>query len=126
MEQFKDFQNIHAMLSRYINQICVVGDRRNYLTALITLDPETTAAYAQENGTTFSSMDDLCEHPEIVKLIETEIAERNRTLASFETIKKFAIVPEFTIENGMLTPTLKLKKNIALEQYKARIDAMYG
>jgi long-chain acyl-CoA synthetase len=117
---------IQIGISRYINQICVVGDHRNYLTALITLDPEATGAYAQENGITFSSMDDLCQHPEIVKLIDTEIAQRNTDLASFETIKKFVIVPEFTIENGLLTPTFKVKKNIVLEQYKARIDSMYG
>lgn len=111
--------------SRYIHQVCVVGDRRHYLTALITLEPEAIKAFAAQHQIAAGSTDELGQHPEIKKLIETEIAERNQSLAPFETIKKFTIVPEFTIDNEMVTPTLKLKKKVILDRFKDSIDAMY-
>ena len=111
--------------SKYINQISVLGDRRPYLSALITLNAETVEEYAQRNNIPYTTADDLMEHPEIVRLMESEIKQRNRQLASFETIKKIAIVPEFTVDNGMLTPTMKVKKSRAAERYQERIDAMY-
>ena len=103
----------------------MVGDRRHYLTALISVEPEAISAYAGQHRVAFSSVDELSQHPTIKKLIETEIAERNKPLAPFETIKKFTIVPEFTIDNEMVTPTLKLKKSVILERFKNTIDAMY-
>ena len=112
--------------SRYLGQVCVVGDRRNYLSALISLNPEAVSAYAEQNGIAHNSLEELAEHPEIRKLVDDEIAAMNRKLASFETIKKYVIVPEFTIEDGSLTPTFKLKKNVVLERYSDRIDAMYA
>ena len=57
--------------------------------------------------------------------MESEVAEKNRSFASYESIKKVTLVPEFTIENGLLTPTLKIKKNIALDQYSQEIEEMY-
>ncbi|MBW2607522.1 MAG: long-chain fatty acid--CoA ligase [Deltaproteobacteria bacterium] len=111
--------------SKHIAQICVIGDRRKYLTALVTLDPDNIAGYARENGISFSSVDDLIGNEKIISLIEEEVAEKNKTLASFETIKKVTIIPEFTIENGLLTPTFKIKKNIAMDRYQDKIDAMY-
>ncbi len=115
----------HIATSKYINQVVVIGDRRKYLTALITLDIDNVTEYANSKGISFGSIDDLIENPEIYALIEREIQEKNKDLPSYETIKKFTIVPEFTIENKMLTPTMKVKKNIALEMYKDKIDAMY-
>ncbi|MBW2591130.1 MAG: AMP-binding protein, partial [Deltaproteobacteria bacterium] len=112
-------------ISKYIAQICVIGDRRKYLTALVTLDPDNIAEYARKNGISFGSVDDLIGNDKITALIEEEVAEKNKTFASFETIKKVTIIPEFTIENGLLTPTLKIKKNIAMDRYQDKIDAMY-
>lgn len=111
--------------SKYINQVCVVGDKKKYLTALVTLDRENIEAYAQENNIAFSDFDELMQKPEIKALIDAEVAEKNKNFASFETIKKVTIVPEFTIDNGMLTPTLKVKKNVVVEKYKEEIEKMY-
>lgn len=115
----------HLATSRFIHQVCVVGDRRNYLTALITLEPEAIRDYAAQHEIVLNSSDDPGRHPAIYKLIETEIAARNQSLAPFETIKKFTIVPEFTMDNGMLTPTLKLRKNVVLNRFADSIDSMY-
>ncbi len=111
--------------SRYINQVMVVGDQHNYLTALVTIDPDNTAEYARQRGIAFSSAEDLGNHPDIVSLIESEVAEKNKELPSFETIKRVRLVPEFTIENGLLTPTMKVKKKRVFRQYAAEIEALY-
>ena len=111
--------------SKYINQVCVIGDRRKYLSALVTLDPDNIAEYAQENGIVFSSVDDLIDNEKVIRLIDDEVMRKNSELPSFETIKKVTIVPEFTIENSMLTPTLKVKKNVVSERHKVEIDSMY-
>ena len=112
--------------SRYINQVCVVGDRRHYLTALISLEQEAIMGYARAHKINFRTFEELEKNVAIRKLIEIEIADQNKSLASFETIKKFTIVPEFSIENGLLTPTFKLKKSVIQNRYKDQIDAMYG
>lgn len=111
--------------SKYINQVMVIGDKRKFLSALVTLDPDNIAEYANENGIQFNKIEDLLENDKIQKLIEDEVAEKNKKFAKFETIKKVSLVPEFTIENKMMTPTFKVKKNVAFEAYKDKIDAMY-
>jgi long-chain acyl-CoA synthetase len=111
--------------SKYINQFCVIGDRRNYLSALVTLDQENVEEYAANNNIPFETMDDLIKNDRIILLIHGEIREKNRFLASFETVKKFTIVPEFTIDNDELTPTLKIRRNAITEHYHEVIDSMY-
>lgn len=111
--------------SKYINQVCVIGDARKYLSALVTLDADNTMEYAREKNIQFSGINDLLKNKEIIKLIESVVAEKNSEFASFESIKKVAIVPEFTIDNGLLTPTLKIKRNVAMERFKKEIEAMY-
>jgi long-chain acyl-CoA synthetase len=88
--------------SKYILQVCVIGDRRPYLTALVTLDRENVEA-----------------------LIDAEVARANREFASFEQVKKVAIVHEFTIAEDLVTPTLKLKRAPIQERWASAIDAMY-
>jgi len=111
--------------STYINQIMVIGDRKKYLTALVTLDPIMVKDYAAKNNIAFTDFNELITRDEIIQLIDQEVMARNKGLASFETIKKVTIVPEFTVENGLITPTMKLKKNIISQQYEGKIDAMY-
>lgn len=112
--------------SKYIGQVCVLGDRRQFLVALITLNSDNVKAYAQEYGISVTDIDELMKDERILRLIENEVAEKNKGLASFESIKKFKIVPEFTIANGLLTPTLKIKKNLVAEKYKKDIESLYS
>lgn len=112
--------------SPYISQAMVVGEAKKYLTALVTLDPLMIEDYAQKNNISYTSVDELIKKPEIVALIENEVNEKNKEFASYETIKKVQIVPEFTVENGLITPTLKLKKNLIHDQYKNEIETMYA
>ena len=91
--------------SKYINQICIIGDKRKFLSALVTLDPVNVSAWAEAQGIPFNSPEELIANDKVQAMIEDEVAEKNRAFARFETIKKITIVPEFTIENGLLTPT---------------------
>jgi len=111
--------------SKYINQVCVIGDRRKFLSALVTLDGETVGAWAAAEGIAFRDIQDLMANPKVKALIEAEIAATNQRFAGYESVKRVSIVPEFTIENGFLTPTLKLKKNLVSHRYAEIIDAMY-
>jgi long-chain acyl-CoA synthetase len=109
--------------SKYISQVCVIGDRQKYLTALITVDAENLNAFAEEQGI---ADEDLLENEEVRTLIRGIVEDKNRELASFETIKDFRLLDEFSIENGLLTPTLKVKRNVAMERFADVIEEMYG
>jgi long-chain acyl-CoA synthetase len=111
--------------SKYINQVMVIGDKRKFLSALVTVDPDNIAEFANENGISFNHVDDLLTNDKVIKLITDEVAEKNKSFAKFETIKKITLVPEFTVENKLMTPTFKVKKNVAMEIYKDKINSMY-
>ena len=111
--------------SKYISQVCVIGDRQKYLTALITVDADNVKAFAEEKGVSTTSLDELLEDREVNDLIRSVVEEKNAELASFETIKDFRLLEEFSIENGLLTPTLKVKRNIAMERFADVIEEMY-
>jgi long-chain acyl-CoA synthetase len=82
--------------------------------------------YAQDNRIPFTTYEDLTQNKEINRLIESEVAEVNKTLARVETIKKFRLIPRrFYAEDGDVTPTQKVKRRNLEKQYKDLIDAMY-
>ena len=111
--------------SKYINQVCVVGDQRKFLSAIVTLDEDNIKAYAAEKGITYGDSEELLYHDDVVRLIDEEVALKNKDLPSFETLKKVIIVPEFTIENKMMTPTFKVKKNVIMDNYQEKIENIY-
>ncbi len=121
-------QNIERLLKTvpYISQVMVHGDRRKYLTALVTLNRQAVERYASRRGLRTNGAGSLSSHPAIHRLISECIAAKNRALASYETIKRFAILEEeFTQERGELTPTLKLKRKYVVEKYKDMIEGLY-
>jgi long-chain acyl-CoA synthetase len=111
--------------SKYISRACVIGDRRKYLSALVSLDLDQVAAWARQREIAFTDPAALRADPLVVALIYAEVEERNRQFASFETIKKVALVEEFTIDNGLLTPTLKVRRAAVAERYRDVVEAMY-
>jgi long-chain acyl-CoA synthetase len=121
-------QNIENLLKtdRYISQAMVYGDRRNYLTAILTLDPDAITAYAHEHGLGATSLTDLATHPNVVKLLGERVDDCNQHLASYESIKKFMIAPtDFSPESGELTPTLKVKRKVVTQKYYAQLEQLY-
>ena len=113
-------------MSKFINQVCVIGDRQKYLSAVLTLDMDNVTEYARDHGISFEDPSELMTNPSVLELIESAITENNEDLASFETIKKFRVLEEFTIENGLLTPTMKVKRNVVMERFADVIDEMYS
>jgi long-chain acyl-CoA synthetase len=110
--------------SRWISQAVVVGDRRPYLVALITLDPEELAAFAAEHGLEPDKVpqSEAMRH-EIARLVE----DVNTRVGRVEQIKRFTILPEdFSQAAGELTPTLKVKRNVVGEKYADEIAALYA
>ena len=112
--------------SKYILQVCVVGDRRPHLAALVTLDADNVKAWAAENGIAVTSLEELQRHPRVKALIDAEVASFAGEFATFEQVKRVAIVDEFTIANDLLTPTLKIKRGPIQERHAAAIEAMYA
>lgn len=111
----------------YIERVVLIGDRRNYLTALVCPDFDTLRAWAASAGLDCETREAIAAHPEIRALIEARVAEVNQGLARFEQIKKFAILPvNFSTDSGEITPTEKLKRKFIAEKYAAEIDALYA
>lgn len=114
-------------LQKHISNAMVVGDQRKFLTAIISIDRE---AFLDElDGLGIAgrpSYEELAHEEKIYEVIDKEIHLANKELASFESIKGFFIAPsDFSIENGHITPSLKLKKKVILKNYAKEVDALY-
>ena len=111
----------------YIDQIAVIGDERKFVSALVVPNYALVEAYAKEQQIEYSSREELLKNPFIYKLIEAKIESHQQALAAFEKIKRFTLLPHpFSMENGELTDTLKLRRRVIVEHYAAEIDAMYA
>jgi long-subunit acyl-CoA synthetase (AMP-forming) len=109
-----------------INQVVVIGDKRKYLTALLTLDEEKLEAESQAAGSPAKDLESAAKCEKIRAYIQKQLDEVNTTLARVQTIKKFVILPnEFSIEGDELTPTMKLKRRIVNTKYDKEIESMY-
>ena len=112
--------------SQWVSQCVVVGDRRPYLVALVTLDMEECAKLAEEKGWPSDSAQ-LARHDGMRALIQEHIDEINEKFARVEQVKKFEILPhDLSQETGELTPTMKVKRNVVAEKYEKDIDALYA
>ena len=110
--------------NRWISQAVVVGDRRPYLVALITLDPEELPAFAEQHGL---AAEDVPESEAMRDEVQSAVDEVNSKVGRVEQIKKFAILPhDLSQETGELTPTLKVKRNVVHEKYAGVIEALYS
>jgi long-chain acyl-CoA synthetase len=113
--------------NQYISQAVVYGDRRPFLTALITLDPEEIGAWAEDRNIGTTDVAELRNHEQVRALVQHAVDAVNSKVARVEQIKKFTILPQdLTQETGELTPTLKVKRNIVNEKYASEFDAMYA
>jgi long-chain acyl-CoA synthetase len=113
--------------SPYILNAMVVGDRKKFIVALIVPNASTVAAKAADQGIKFASNSELAAHPWVHALIDSEVKRLTIHLAQYETIKRFALLPEdFTFDNGSLTFTLKLKRRVVEQQYAAVIESLYA
>ena len=122
-------QGIEAMFGRdpYVEHVAILGDKRNYVSALVVPSFPALEQHARENGIPFASREELVTRPEIVAFYEGRIQGVNESLSSYEQIKRFTLMPnEFTQDGGELTPTLKIKRRFVEQKYRAVIEAMYA
>ncbi|TNF34963.1 MAG: long-chain fatty acid--CoA ligase [Deltaproteobacteria bacterium] len=109
-----------------VGQVLIHGDRRTFLTALISLRREPLLRFAEEHGLE-GDYETLTRHPRVFAAVDLVIDRVNATLAPHEVIRKFAILQsEPTTEAGDLTPTMRLKRRVAAEKYKALLDSFYS
>jgi long-chain acyl-CoA synthetase len=113
--------------SPFILNAMVVGDKRKFIVALIVPNASTVATKAAEQGIMFASKERMAAHPWVRALIEGEVKRLTANLAQYESIKRFALVPEdFTFDNGSLTFTLKLKRRVVEQQLHDVIERLYA
>ena len=121
-------QNIEMLMvgDPYISQFIVHGDKRKFLSALVVPDRPQVLEYAKSKNITFNDYNELLANNTVHSFIKERIEEKNKQLAKYESIKKFAIIEhEFTIESGELTPTLKLKRKAIYKKHERLLDSFY-
>ncbi|MGV0684929.1 AMP-dependent synthetase/ligase [Mycolicibacterium thermoresistibile] len=111
-----------------ISQAMAVGDQKPFIGALITIDPEAFETWKQHRGKNpDATLAEMTEDPDLVAEIDEAIQQANKAVSRAEAIRKFRILPvDFTVEDGELTPTLKLKRAVVAEKYAAEIEKIYS
>ena len=114
------------LVDKYVDQIAIIADQRKFVSALIIPVYPLLEEYAREHGIKFESREDLCQNEQIHQMMMDRIDTLQQQLAHYEQIKRFTLLPHaFSMERGELTNTLKIKRRVLNENYKAQIDKMY-
>jgi long-chain acyl-CoA synthetase len=119
---------IEAMIaeSRFVDQVMLIGEAREYCTALIVPDEDTVRSFYRDQKLTERPWAEMIADPSLVKAIERDVNTMQRDLSKYERVRRFTLLAEpFSVDNGMLTPTLKVKRNVVAKHYSALIDSMY-
>jgi long-chain acyl-CoA synthetase len=111
----------------FVSNVLIHGDQKKYIVALITLNQTFLKSFARDKGLNEENPDALTQHPQILEVVRRGVAETNTHLASFESIKRFAVLPrDFTVESGELTPSLKVKRKVLDLKYRDQIASLYS
>ncbi|MAT60866.1 MAG: long-chain fatty acid--CoA ligase [Micrococcales bacterium] len=106
--------------------VCVIANERNFASALVALDPDSAAAWADKNGKAGATIEQLANDDQVKAEVQAAVDALNSGLNRWETIKQFRILPkELTIEGGELTPSLKVKRKVVEKEFADMIDGMY-
>ena len=112
----------HALVS----QCVVVGDNRPFIGALITLDPDGLPGWLKMHDKAEMSIEQARTDPDVLAALDHAVTRANQSVSRAESIRKFAVLPEdLTVENGYLTPSLKVKRSLVLSDFSADVDALY-
>lgn len=121
-------QKIEAIIKTLpmVNLAVVFGDKRKYLVAVLTLDEQIAMDLSREQGWSYESYRELAKSKELNQYLKKEILRRTADLPEYEQVKRFVVLPEeLSVENGELTATLKIKRNVVAKNYKPLIDSLY-
>jgi long-chain acyl-CoA synthetase len=113
---------------RLVSQCIVVGDQRPFIAALVTLDEEALPQWLESKGKpSDQTAEQLREDPELLAEIDAAVKDANKAVSNAEAIKKFKILgTDFTEDNGMLTPSLKLKRSVVMKEFDADVESLYS
>jgi len=115
------------IMSKYIEQCVAIGDRRNFVSALIVPMRENLVAWAESEGLSTSDYNNLLNNPAVQGLFDAELAKTMEGFSHYEIIKKFALLPDlWTIESGEITPSLKVKRKVVIEKNAELIESIYN
>ena len=104
----------------------VIGDRRNFISALIVPQAEVLESWAEDNGIA-GDLTTLCRHQKVIDHYQAAVDAKMASFSRYESVRKFTLIPEeFSQEAGELTPTLKLKRRVLLAKFAEVIDQMYS
>ena len=119
-------ESIFQGVCPYASQLIVHGEGRNFVTALVTLDPDAMVGWAAENDLAGMPYAELVRSPAAREMVQGYLDELNAKLNHWETIKKFIILPrDLSVEDGDLTPSMKLKRRVVGVKYKDELDSLY-
>ena len=108
-----------------VSQCMVVGDGKPYVAALVTLDSEAVAHWAGQNGRS-GSVASLARDPELLAELQEGVDEANQAVSQAESIRRFKVLPvDWSEETGELTPSLKLRRNVVLREYRRELSSLY-
>lgn len=114
------------LVDKYIDQIAVIADQRKFVSALIIPVYGMLEEYARAHNIAFENREQLCANPQIYAMMKERIDTLQQQLAHYEQVKRFTLLPHhFSMEKGELTNTLKIRRRVLNENYKAEIDKMY-
>ena len=114
------------LVDKFIDQIAIIADQRKFVSALIIPVYPLLEEYAREHGIEFADREQLCADPRIIEMMKERIDTLQQQLAHYEQVKRFTLLPHhLSMEKGELTNTLKIRRRVLNENYKAQIDAMY-
>ena len=114
------------LVDKYVDQIAIIADQRKFVSALIIPVYPLLEEWARAHGVAFSGREDLCQNEQVCEMMKERIDTLQQQLAHYEQIKRFTLLPHgFSMERGELTNTLKIKRRVLNENYKAQIDKMY-
>jgi long-chain acyl-CoA synthetase len=122
-------QPIEAAIAQcqYVDQVIVIGDAREYCTAIVVLDKDAVKGWGEKHGASASTAEELAQNQQLISAIERELNALQKDLSKYEKARRYAFLVEpFTVENGLLTPTLKVKRKAVLERYADLIDGLYS
>jgi len=113
--------------SRFVSQVVLIGNGRKFPSALIVPNWETLRSYVKLKNIDAKTDEDICKHPRVVDVVQRQVDKLCADLGKYERVKRIALLPhELTIEGGELTPTLKIKRRVIDEKYRAVIDKIYA
>ncbi|MBQ7442653.1 MAG: long-chain fatty acid--CoA ligase [Bacteroidaceae bacterium] len=115
------------VVDRYIDEVAIVADERKFVSALVIPEYKLLEQWANDNGIAYASRRELCANPLAVQMLMQRIETLQQEFAHYEQVKRITLLPEpFSMERGELTNTLKIKRPVIAQNYKAEIDAMYA